>query len=161
MNFRVASKKGQSRHAYVLFWRHPVKLATKEEITALHGLLKPHQREWVYISKANTTTYWTVQKYKDLNLFFYLYTYIFDFRLIKQKVPLYPLFSITSSIFGSNLTSKFWWVLQLPGAIFGFQVLFSAQRGFRQNWCLWIKGKSDGHRVRSKKSFPLIGSILP
>ena len=90
---------------------------------------------------------------------FDLYTYIFDFTPIKQKVTLYPLFSITSSIFGSSLTCKFWWVLQLLGAMFGFQVLLSAQRELRQNWCLWIKGQSDGHRVRSKKSFPLIGSI--
>ena len=42
-NFRVASNKGQSRHAYILFWRQPVKLFTNEEVIASHGLLKPSE----------------------------------------------------------------------------------------------------------------------
>ena len=71
---------------------------------------------------------------------FDLYSYIFDFTPIKQKVTLYPLFSITSSIFGSSLTCKFWWVLQLLWAIFGFQVLLSAQRELRQRAIRWASG---------------------
>ena len=100
----MAREKGHSRHAYVLPLRLPVKLATKEEITTLHWLPKPSEGVSLHIGDEHSKLLDRKKKLKPLkmyscksikisfiffNFLFDLYTDIFDFTLIKQKVTLY------------------------------------------------------------------------